>query len=253
MRTSATLVALALCAGCGPGSIWTTDVQDLRGIDSALWIEWSRERSGPDEVWHEFVMSSHGGLCRDLQDAMPKLSDLYDDLVDDLDNAQNDADECDALERFYDDASEVTDRMFRKPVTTLSLTLRDPDDDRDERPPEDTYDQGVDPDDPWFLGSLTITETNPYLELADVAGSCPDRLEDELEDALRDNVTRYDVDRGDVEAYERGDEAYRLKLDGEIEDDDGDNAGDIVARGSYRHCVVEWDGWFEPYDWGGNR
>ncbi len=244
------LGALALAVGCGSGAIRTSEkIDDLRGIRSATWIEWQRQQPGADDVWHEFALSSYGPLCRDLQAWMPELEGLYADLLDDLDRADTDADECDALEAFYEDAAALTDPMFKRPLTTLSLTLRDPGDDREDPPPEDTYDQGVDDRDPWFVGTLSITDANPYAELAEVAHDCPDQLEDELKDALRRNLTWYTVDRGEVEAVERGNEAYRLLLDGTLEDDDGDDAGDIRAKGTYAHCPVEWSGFFEFYDW----
>lgn len=249
MRQTMGVMALVLAWGCGPGGIQTSEkIDDMRNVRSATWIEWQREIEGPDEVWHEFVMSSHGGLCKDLQKMTPDLADAFDDLLSELDRADTDQEECNALEDFYEQAAEITDPMFRQPLTTLSLTLRDKDDDREDRPPEDVFDQGID-NDPYFLGTLAVTEANPYAELAEVAADCPGDLEDELIQALRRNRDWYEVDRGEVEAIERGDEAYRLLLDGEIEDDDGDDAGDITARGTFAYCPVEWSGFFDPYDW----
>lgn len=246
------LVATLLLAvtGCGPGGLKTSEVDGLGGVHAAEWIEWSRERQGEDEVWHEFVLSSHGRLCKDLQEMTPAVADAYGDFLKKMEAAPDESAQCNALENFYEDAAEITEPMFKRPLTTLSLTLRDPRDDREDPPAEDSYDQGVHPDDPWFVGSLTILEANPYLELADAVGNCGPGLEDELEDAVRDNTEWYLVDRGDVELLERGDEAYRLELDGDLEDDDGDDAGEIQSRAGYRHCVVEWEGWFEPYPWG---
>ena len=251
MHPTRSILIFALLGGCGGGGLRTSEVDDLGGIRSATWIEWQRNQPGEDEIWHSFVLSSHGSLCKDLQETTPDLADAYDDLLDDLDQAQGDDEECQALERFYEDAAEITKDIYRRPLTTLALTLRDPDDDPEDPPPEDSYEQGVDDNDPWFLGDLTLTEANPYEELAAVANDCPGNLEEELVDALRDNRTRYTVDRGDVDAYERGDEAYRLMLDGDLEDDDGDDAGEIQARGTFRYCPVEWSGFFDPLDWGG--
>lgn len=235
---------LALLAGCASGGIRTDEVDGLDGIRDAVWIEWEREIEGNDDVWHEFVLSSHGGLCRDLQELVPELADLYDDFARDVQSSPDD--ECSLLENFYEDAAELTEKFYARPMTTLSLTLRDGDDDPEDPPPEDSYDQGYDGNDPWFTGTLTQVESNPYAELADAVGDCSN-LDDNLDDAIDDVTERWIVDRGDAEVFERGDEHYRIELDGDLEDEDGDDAGEILARGTYAHCVVTWEGWFEPF------
>lgn len=238
------LMMLALLAGCSSGGIRTDEVEGLQGIRDAVWFEWEREVDGNDEVSHEFVLSSRGGLCRDVQELVPELAELYDDYASDVQS--NPQDECALLENFYEDAAALTEKFYANPMTVLALTLRDGDDDPEDPPPEDSYEQGYDDNDPWFTGSLTQVESNPYAELADAVGDCSN-LEDDLEDAINDVQEYWVVDGGDAEVFERGDEHYRIELDGDLEEADGDDAGEILARGTYAHCLVSWDGWFEPF------
>jgi hypothetical protein len=230
--------------GCTSGKISLDELDKFGPVRSAVWFEYRQDYpEGGDDEWHALTMSNRYGLCKDVQEMMPEMAEIYDDELYELYelDAYSEEDICKAYEGFFEEVGVIADPLYRNGVNILDMTFRDPDVDRDEPPEEDDYEVGgAETDDPYFHGTLMYHEGNPFTELADDI-DCGDPDWYELDYA--DYVDMYTLEDGDAELVEKGDAKLKMTLEGELEDDDGDSAGDIEAKGTFKYCEVEWEGY----------
>ena len=67
-----------------------------------------------------------------------------------------------------------------------------------------------------------------------------------------DDVDIFTFDDGDLTAEQTGNgEAYKIEMDGDLHEDDGDDGGDIVFKGKFTKCEVEYEGAIYLYGFGG--
>jgi len=277
------MLAIFTIAGCAKGSVKLEDQDKFGTVKSAVWFEWTNDRSGEDSVSHSFVMANTAGLCETMQDAMPEVADAFDGYLEDIGygsygststyetygtytssltsdyegdtayyggptNTNGNEELCAAYKKYVDRVATALDPMMAKGVNTLTFVLRDPDDDAEDDPPSDDYEAGFDADDPYFTGALAYYDENPYRVIVDEIDCSDSDWYDEGDDAF-DDVDVFTIDDGDLVAEEDND-VYKIEMDGDLEDDDGDNAGDIEFRGKFKKCEVEWEGYAYLYDVG---
>jgi len=272
------VLTIVFAAGCTQGSVKLEDQDKFGGVKSAVWFEMTQETNDDDYTSHSFVMSNKRGLCKSMQEAMPEAAAAGEDFLEDLGYESSSSssyyltygadtggyytgptggstsyleDICDAYKTYYERLGVAFDGLYGEGVNNLSLYLRDPDDDSDDEPPSDEYEAGYDEDDPFFTGSLTYYESNPY-QLIGEALDCGDsdwyeEASEAGEDAF-DDIEVFYIDDGDLVAEQTSnDEAYKITMDGDLEDDDGDNEGDIEIKGKFKKCEVEFDGYVYLY------
>ncbi len=262
-RAVAPVLVLVLAAGCAKGSVKLEDQDRFGKMRSAVWLEMTQDTGSESYTSHSFLAASRGGVCQTMQEAMPEIADAYEDLVESFNYSsssysydtggyvERDLSElCEAYKDYFERVADALDPMMSKGVNTLSFTLRDPDDDAEDEPPSDDYEAGYDNDDPYFTGGLAYYDENPYRVVAESVDCNDNDWYDEGEDAF-DDVDAFTIDDGDLVAEQSSDgESYKIDMDGDLEDDDRDNAGDIVFKGKFTKCEVEWDGYAYIYGFG---
>jgi len=275
MRSCLALVAaLWVVGGCAKGSIKLEDQDKFGKVKSAVWFEWTQEREGEDRKTHSFMAASQRGVCPTMQAAIPEVTDAYQDLLDELYGGitYGDTDPtysdysydtggyyggggpgqslCELYKTYLERVATALDPMMDGGVNLLSFTLRDPDDDADEEPPTDDYEAGYDRSDPYFTGALSYYEENPYRVAADDMDCSGNSWYNDFYDAF-DDIDIYPFDDGDLEAKQLGSgEAYKIKMDGDLEEEDGDDGGDIAFKGTFTKCEVSYQGDFSLYGMG---
>lgn len=251
-RSRFALVALvSLGGGCTSATV-KVEEQDAFGRANGYWFEFEQKYDGESETWHSFVIANKGGLCKDVQRALPELSEAYEAWYESYDDYSNAEEYCENLRSIFESYADALDPLYRGGGNYLSLSTWDPSDDDEDPPEADEYPSSADADgdEPRFYGNLTYYEDNPWRLAAEAMDCSSDTTEwyydwyEELEDA----VEMFYLSDGNLVVEQKNDTKYRIVLEeGELEDDEGDNAGDIYAKGTFTHCPVEYEGYAYLY------
>ncbi len=234
-------VALLALAGCSAGSVKVDGPEAFGKARSGVWFDFE-SASG---AWHAFALLDSKNACAEAQEMFPATAAAEAALVLKLEPLMSDpASQCTVFEAHYAEMADLTDPLFADGLHVLSLTLRDPEDDSADPPPEGSYRRfDVDAGDskPYFLGALTYYEENPYRIFADVF-DCSGSFQDDLDSREASAIQEWIVADGDAEATLGKDASYKIAVDGDLEDLEGKNDGSLTADGKFEHCEVSYEG-----------
>ncbi|MDP2310889.1 MAG: hypothetical protein Q8P18_33025 [Pseudomonadota bacterium] len=219
------LLPLLAMSGCA-GSVQLEEVDPFGGAASAVWLHWD------DSEFDSIVLTNVPGACAKWQAYADTANDLYD-AVEDIDED----DYCeDAMEPSLA-AARAADALFHEGAHTLSLAVYEG---GSTEPEEDTYEVGGTTR--ALGGTLIYYENSPYAAvLAD--WDADDDYEDNCgidQDDLETETDRWTLSEGELDfgqvTDERSASAY---LEGDLDDDDGDDAGEIIAKFTASWCEIE--------------
>lgn len=225
MRRFAPCLPLLALVGCA-GSVSLEEVDTFGGAASAVWVHWD------ESEYDSILLTNVGGACGKWQAYAQAQAD-YADATEDIDED----DWCEEAEAPSKDLARATNALFHEGVHALTLTVFGG---GTTEPDEDTYE--VLDLTALLYGQMTYYESSPAeAVLRDWDPS--DDLEDGCgvdDDDLELDSTTWALSDGDLEIDSVNDEkGLSGTLDGELTDDDGDNAGDIDATFSATWCEVD--------------
>jgi len=268
----AVILAIFTVAGCAKGSVKLGEQDKFGKVRSAVWFEWTHNQGGEKAVSHSFVMANRRGLCTTTQEAMAEVAGARDDpyesgLTDDrrsygstgyppptyetydsgyfgFGEVEIDTSVCKVHRDYFVRLATAFDPIMRGGINTLTLILRDPDDDAEDAPPSAEYKAGNGGDAPYFTSELAYYEENPYWAF----------------------VSKFNCDTGTWYRWELGydedffttvggklvaavdDDVYKITMDGYLDNSNGYNAGDIEMKGKFQKCEVVLEGYDYLFD-----
>lgn len=225
MRRFAPCLPLLALVGCA-GSVTLEDVDSFGGGASAVWFH------SDDSNYDSILLTNVVGACGKWQ-AYAQAQEDYADATEDID-ADDWCEEAEAPTKAF---ARATNALFHEGVHSLSLTVFG---DGTTVPDEDTYE--VLDLTALLYGQMTYYESSPSAAiLRDWDPS--DDLDDGCgvdEDDLELDSTTWILSDGELEIDAVSDEkGLQATLDGELVDDDGDDAGTITAVMSATWCEVD--------------
>lgn len=219
------LLPLLALTGCA-GSVHLEEVDPFGGALSAVWFHW--EGSKYDSV----VLSTVPNACAKWG--------AFVETSEELARALKDIDEDDYCEESREPwmaMARAGDALFHEGVHTLSLGVYE---DGSTEPEETTYEVG---DNKRALGgTLTYYENSPYSayladwdEDEDYEDNCGVDLDD-----LETRTDRWSLTDGELEIGQVTEQRSASgRLEGELEDHDGDGAGEIAASFTASWCEID--------------
>jgi hypothetical protein len=221
-----TLLSLSLLAGCS--SVSLEEVDPFGGVASALWVHFD------DADSHQIILSNVAGGCGRLQ-AAAEAEAAYWEAVESLDVGDLD-DYCAELEEPFLAYADAMSKVYYPGAHILTLGVSDG---GDTEPDDDTYEVGESPS---LSGSMAYVEEDVYAEFIEDYDADGGFGSDCGVDLAKVNgaADYWSLVEGELEITAVNDEkSLSGKLEGELEDDDGDNAGDIRVSVSATYCEVD--------------
>ncbi|MCP4872628.1 MAG: hypothetical protein GY898_28385 [Proteobacteria bacterium] len=228
MRPLLLVLALSVTVGCA-GSV-TVDSDDVDAFGPGTSAAYVKVDLAGD-TFHFFVLANQGGICSKLQTA---YAGAYSAT-----SAFNDGADDDACNDYTAALADVWDPVLSGSAHLLSVTVNNGFDfsaDEITEPSDGTFDAGE--GEVGLRVSYFPSGDSPYLEVAERAEGCA--WDDAIDDGL-DSITSYGADDGDVVLEEANNDGWRIDFEVEIEDEDGDNAGDLSGGFGAPLCDIELD------------
>ena len=202
------LLALSGCAGSiavdgGGGNFGAAasgSLVELKLDDDTLWV---------------FAVSSRPGLCAGLQEAYPAAMDAVDRWGLNIFDGG-------ACDRLWSDLDEAWAEVLGNGVNITFLQ-----ESAGARPSEGSFSVGDD----WNL-NLHYQDENVFSVLAEQEPGCSPGDAGEL-------TRSFGGDSGSLEVSGSEQSGWRLDLDASLEDESGDDAGDMIAGFAMRNCEVD--------------
>ena len=222
------LIAL-IAPGCA-GSVKVDEIEGFGLVTSALWIHLEDGKA----EGHSFILANQSGLCDSLTSYYEAVAE-FNDAVEDADMDSF----CEDMEEPYQDFADASSTINNEGARYVTFSVND---DGESEPNEDSYDVG---DDPGVNGGVTYYEGDPTSDLledydpdADLADNCGMDTEYDAEDYYE----AWAFDDGSLEITGVSDEDS-VKGDLEVDlitaDEDGDDAGTLVAGFTASYCHIE--------------
>jgi hypothetical protein len=227
MRALLPLLLIAAVGCAGSVRIDSDEVDSFGPGTSAAYVVLDLD----GDTYHFFLLANRVGICGKLDTAYQEAFAATQDW----DGSLEDGD-CDDYTAALADA---WDPVLSGSAHFLAISLNNGFDfslDEITEPDEDTYDIGQ--GEASLLVSYYPSGESPYREVADREDGCD--LDDALDDG-RDAITSYSGTDGDIVLEEGSNGSWRLDFEVEIDDEDGDSAGDLSGGFGAAPCDIELD------------
>ena len=242
-----TAAAIAALTACSDGRVKTEAIGSFGGA-SGVWLDVTQDSPTGQFQAHRFVLTSEPGYCRKVQKAYPEMGEAYTAFLDTIvDNPLDTELQCQAEGVYLQALADASSALLKGDAAALSLTIRDPNMDQKDVPPDGTYVHEFDGERLYWSGAVTEYTGNPWQIFAEQHGCTSGDWEIEAYNRVDEIVEVYTTDGGTVTAEQKGDKAFRLEVSGDLNSDQGRNAGTLDASGRFKRCEVRYEG--EPLIW----
>ncbi|MFT4621646.1 MAG: hypothetical protein ACI8PZ_000298 [Myxococcota bacterium] len=248
LRLGITAGLIAILSACAAdGKIKLEDQEKFGRVKSAVWFEFKQQLpdSGGDQ-FHQFWMGDRGRLCVEMQEAAPVIAQSWLDTIGSIPTNADELETCERHKQYWTTLADATAPLYDKGFNQFVFDFKVPGRERREPPEEEVYAAGYDDQDPFFNGTLTYIDENPYRAVADELDCADYDWYETPNRVLPDVLEEYIVADGDAEITIKNDSVRKVEFkDGELLDVDGDPAGGIEAKGKFTYCEVEFTGALE--------
>lgn len=237
----------ATAVGCSDGRVKTDAVGSFGGT-SGVWLDVTQDSTTGQYQEHRFVLTTEPGYCRKVQSAYPEMGEAYTSFLETIQANPLDTElQCEAEGVYLQQLAEASSKLFKGDALALTLSIRDPKMDQKDIPPDGTYGHDFDGEQMYWSGGITQYTDNPWEVFAEKHDCTVPDWEFEAYNRIEEVIEVYPSDGGSVTAVRNGDHTFKLDVDGELNDDQGRNAGTLKASGRFSRCEVRLDG--EPLIW----
>ncbi len=246
LRIGIACTIVGLCACAPPGKVKLEDQNEFGRVRSAVWFEFKQTLDGKGaDQFHQFWLTDRAGLCNDMKDAAPAIALAWKETIGSLATNADELTQCTATLAYWDALATFGAPIYEKGLNTLVFDFRVPGRQRDVPPEVETYEVGFDVQDPFFWGTLTYLQDNPFEDVVkefDCADydwyEAPDRV-------LPDEYEVYPMGGGTADVEDKGDSKKKVTFEGDLVDESGADAGAIEGKGKFSYCEIEYDGYLD--------
>lgn len=226
MYRFARLLPVLALFGCS-----TVSAEDIDGFGivwSSLWVHIDAD----DYESHSVMLTNVPGACGLIQDYWDASKELTEEL-EDLDDYD---DYCEDMQEYYENAATAADALYHEGSNFVSITVYD--DEYDTEPSDEKYEVGD--SDAGLSAGITFYTESPYASILDDWDEDEDYEEGCGVDSEDDYADYWALEDGEFDIAAVNDEASLSgQLEGDLIDDDGDDAGEINVGVSATWCDIK--------------